>query len=218
MQFELAFIYLTIWLLMLWLGAIALEATGMERSRAHFQALSALSGTGFTTKDAETVVSHSTRRWIVTWMMFFGNAGFIMILILIIVSVQSNLHDFSAGRIILIALFIVVSALFIWLGMLDKVSTRMVRLFQRSKFLKHETTDWDLIYRDGNYGIFKLSVHYATGDDIALEHSPFYKPTIRILSIERDNEIMPFPDVDEKVMQGDVLLCYGKIRDIIKKT
>ncbi|MCX6005379.1 MAG: potassium transporter TrkA, partial [Chloroflexi bacterium] len=60
---ELAFLYLSIWLLMLWWGSVALEATGMQRSRAHFQALSALSGTGFTTKDSEAVVNHSVRRW-----------------------------------------------------------------------------------------------------------------------------------------------------------
>ena len=59
MQLELGFLYLAIWVMMLWLGSVSLEATGMERSRAHFQALSALSGTGFTTKDSETVVNLS---------------------------------------------------------------------------------------------------------------------------------------------------------------
>jgi Trk-type K+ transport system membrane component len=97
MQLELAFIYLAIWLLMLWWGSLALEATGMERSRAYFQALSALSGTGFTTKDAETVVNHSTRRWIVTWLMFFGNAGFITVLILIIISFRAIHCSVMAG-------------------------------------------------------------------------------------------------------------------------
>jgi Trk-type K+ transport system membrane component len=100
MQLELGFLYLAVWLMMLWLGSVALEATGMERSRAHFQALSALSGTGFTTRDAETVVNHSSRRWIVTWLMFFGNAGFITVLILIIFSVQSSLGSISVERII----------------------------------------------------------------------------------------------------------------------
>ena len=143
MQLELAFIYLAIWLLMLWWGSLALEATGMERSRAYFQALSALSGTGFTTKDAETVVNHSTRRWIVTWLMFFGNAGFITVLILIIISFQSNLGNIPVERSILIGFLIVTSALFIWLGMMDRVSTAMVRFFRRSRFFKHEVTDWD---------------------------------------------------------------------------
>jgi Trk-type K+ transport system membrane component len=147
MQLELAFVYLAIWLLMLWWGSLALEATGMERSRAHFQALSALSGTGFTTKDAETVVNHSTRRWIVTWLMFFGNAGFIAVLILIIISFQSNLGNIPVERSILIGFLIITSTLFIWLGMMDKVSTAMVRFFRRSRFFKHEVTDWDLIHR-----------------------------------------------------------------------
>ena len=101
MQLEIAFLYMAIWLMMLWLGSVALEATGMERSRAHFQALSALSGTGFTTRDAETVVSHSSRRWIVTWLMFFGNAGFVTVLTLIIISVQSNITNISVARLII---------------------------------------------------------------------------------------------------------------------
>ena len=54
MQILIMLFFLLVWLFILWIGAIALESTGLERSRARFQALSALSGTGFTTgKDGQ---------------------------------------------------------------------------------------------------------------------------------------------------------------------
>ena len=57
------------------IGAIALEMTGMDRSRARFQALSAFTGTGFTTRETEMVINHPRRRKIVTYLMILGNAG-----------------------------------------------------------------------------------------------------------------------------------------------
>ena len=46
--------------------------TGMDRKRAVFQALSAFSGTGFTTKEAEFVVNHPVRRRVIIWLMILG--------------------------------------------------------------------------------------------------------------------------------------------------
>ena len=62
-------------------AAIALMMTGMDRKRAVFQALSAFSGTGFTTKEAESVVNNPLRRRIVSWLMILGNAGIVTVII-----------------------------------------------------------------------------------------------------------------------------------------
>ena len=216
MQLELGFLYLAVWLMMLWLGSVILEATGMERSRAHFQALSALSGTGFTTKDAETVVNYSTRRWIVTWLMFFGNAGFITILILIIISVQSNI---SLGRIVFVAALVFACLLFVWLGMMDRVSNSMVRFLRRRRFLQQDVTDWDIVHREGDYGVFRIAMHHKLHDaDFSLSSSPFWKPTIGILAIERDSEVITFPTARAKIQRGDTLLYYGKVEEIMGLT
>ena len=48
------------------IGGFALQLTGIEPEIARFQALSAFSGTGFTTREAERVAGHKTRRRIVT--------------------------------------------------------------------------------------------------------------------------------------------------------
>ena len=59
-------------------ASIALMMTGLAKPKARFQALSAFSGTGFTTREAESIVNHPQRRKIVRWLMMGGNAGHIL--------------------------------------------------------------------------------------------------------------------------------------------
>ncbi len=59
------------------IGAIAFQLTGLEWSLAKFQSLSCFSGTGFTTREAELVTGHPQRRRIATVLIVLGNAGFI---------------------------------------------------------------------------------------------------------------------------------------------
>ena len=49
-------------------AAIALMMTGLDHKRSIFQALSAFTGTGFTTKEAEKVINHPLRRKIIIWL------------------------------------------------------------------------------------------------------------------------------------------------------
>mgnify|MGYP000457006573 CR=1 FL=1 len=57
------------------LGSIAFQFTGMEPRMAMFQALSALTNTGFTTSAAESVVEHRTRRLIASILIIIGYIG-----------------------------------------------------------------------------------------------------------------------------------------------
>ena len=50
-------------------AAIALMMTGMDEKRARFQALSAFTGTGFTTREAESIMSNHLRRQIISLLM-----------------------------------------------------------------------------------------------------------------------------------------------------
>jgi len=62
-------------------ASIALMMTGLEKYKARFQALSAFSGTGFTTKEAEVVVNHPKRRNIIRYLMIMGNAGIATVIV-----------------------------------------------------------------------------------------------------------------------------------------
>jgi len=73
------FIVVLVALLIARVATVALIATGMPQEIAKFQSRSALSGVGFTTGEAETVVGHPVRRRIVFILMLVGNAGFVTI-------------------------------------------------------------------------------------------------------------------------------------------
>jgi len=68
------------------IGGFALQLTGIEPEVARFQALSAFSGTGFTTREAERVVGHRTRRRIVTILIVLGNAGTVTVIATLVAS------------------------------------------------------------------------------------------------------------------------------------
>jgi ABC-type multidrug transport system fused ATPase/permease subunit len=215
MQFELALIFIIIWLLMLWFGAIALEATGMERRKARFQALSALTGTGFTTRDAEDIVGHPRRRSIASWLMFFGNAGIVLFVILLISYVGANLASLSLVRVgVLIAPIIIFLAL-IWLGVVDKLGTKLANLFKRSRYFTSELSSREIVHQAGDYSIARLTIGRKAPEvgckigDISLA-----KHKINILAIERGDKTVAFPEAKEIVLAGDHLLCYGKTDEI----
>src|SRR4030042_5928748 len=62
------------------IGAIAFQLTGLEWSLAKFQALSCFSGTGFTTKEAELITSNKQRRKIASVLIILGNAGLVIMI------------------------------------------------------------------------------------------------------------------------------------------
>ena len=65
---------LTVSFVVVRIGAIAFQLTGLEWSLAKFQALSCFSGTGFTTKESELITSNKQRRKIASILIILGNA------------------------------------------------------------------------------------------------------------------------------------------------
>ena len=116
-------------------------------------------------------------------------------------------------------MLLVACALFIWLGMMGRVSDVMVRFMRKKSFLNQAITDWDLFHREGDYGIFRISMqHVLQGADARLKDLPFCKPSISMLALEWDGEVIPFPSSEIKAETGDMLLCYGKITEIMSIT
>ncbi len=73
------------------IGATALMMTGLSRPVADFQAVSCFFGVGFTTAEAEMIVTHPVRRRIATHLIIAGNIGVTTALgALIITFVQSD--------------------------------------------------------------------------------------------------------------------------------
>ncbi len=67
-------------------ATMALTLTGLSGEVARFQARSALSGVGFTTSEAESVVTHPVRRRIVLVLMLAGSAGIVTVMATLLLS------------------------------------------------------------------------------------------------------------------------------------
>ncbi len=77
-------------------GAIALRMTGLDEKTAQFQALSAFTRAGFTTRESEMVVSHPQRRRIITWLIVLGNAGILAAIVTATSSLTTS-TDYKLG-------------------------------------------------------------------------------------------------------------------------
>lgn len=199
-------------------GAIALMMTGLDRKRAIFQSLSSFTGTGFTTREAETVVHHPTRRKIVSWLMILGNAGFVTL----IVTTTSTMVT-SKG----ITLPINIIVLAAGSGLIYKLVSgrKLMRKFEvyiekqliKSPAFIEEAPMEDLLHLMEGYGLVKGIIEEGSpliGNTV--HDLGTHKGNIRILGIERKDDWMPTPGDDEKVQDGDRLIIYGNMAELKK--
>lgn len=75
-------------------GATAFMMTGLSRSVAEFQAISCFFGVGFTTHEAEMIVTHPVRRRIAVHLIVVGNIGLTSAVGAFIITFMGNERDF----------------------------------------------------------------------------------------------------------------------------
>jgi len=202
-------------------ASVALMMTGMEKKKARFQALSAFSGTGFTTKEAEFVVNHPQRRKIVTWLIIFGNAG----IVAVIVTATSSMATSRGYHLPLNVLILIVGIFLIYKIATYKKFTRYWEKFIENKLIKspvfEEAATEDLLHFLEGYGLVKKIV----GDKSSLIGKTLAKSHLRekgavVLGIEREKSWIPVPKASEVIKQGDRLVVYGPLnalKDILKE-
>ncbi|MCJ7514555.1 MAG: TrkA C-terminal domain-containing protein [Dehalococcoidia bacterium] len=220
MQPELMLVVITIWMFILWFGSIALEATGMERRKARFQALSALTGTGFSTREAEDVVNHPRRRLIAGWMMFLGSVGIILFLLLILVIIVVGVKPAkptSSVSLVLSALPALALLVLYWIGVADKLATVIVSWLKRTAYFRPELSNTEIIYQAGEHSLARLTVGKA-GPEVGskISDTRLARGNIKVLAIERGDKVLFYPEAKEVVRAGDRLIYYGSTEEIRK--
>ena len=215
MQIGVMFIFLGLWLLLWWVGSIALEATGMERGKARFQALSAFSGTGFTTQEAESIVNHTQRRRIAICLIFLGNAGIVAFLILLVLYIRAGMvwPSLILLGIIVGGILIIIFAL--WSGVVDKLTNVVLALIGKRGVVPALI----VLHREGDYALARLRV--KEGSPFAgrgVQDAGFAKSTIVILDLKRGKQSLPLSTTRERLRPGDELLCYGRLADFSDMT
>jgi hypothetical protein len=207
-------LFAIVWLLVFWLGSIALEATGMERHKARFQALSAITGTGFTTIEAESVVNHPKRRRIVAWLILLGTTGVITFLVGLIVAVRGGVEAPSTLFIIVVISLIALVIVIIRIGIVSRIGDLILRFVSTGPG-RNWLIDKEILYQTGSYVVVRIRLDekvVKTGmkiGDIGL-----MEEGMTIIAIERKHTVLSFPGIDEQVQPGDQLLCYGEVAKI----
>ncbi len=194
-------------------AAIALMMTGMDEKRAGFQALSAFSGTGFTTKEAELVINYPLRRRIITWLMILGNVG----IVTVIVTTTTSLVT-SKGFTLPINVVILLLGIYV----IYRVATRKGFIKRWENYIKgrlikshafEEGIAEDLLHLIEGYGLVRVTIkedHPFIG--CSLLECKLTKKGLLVLGIERGKSWIPIPKAREKMNKGDNIIVYGPLK------
>jgi len=201
-------------------AAIALMITGLDRQRAVFQALSAFTGTGFTTKEAERVINNPLRRKIISWLMILGNAG----IVTVIITATSSFINIKGSVLPIHAAIMIIGILVIYKIATSKGFIKRWEGFIERKLVKlshfEEEAVEDLLHLLEGYGLVQTIV--KKGSPVAglvLSECKLCREDTLLIGIERDRKWIPIPKLQEKIQEGDKLILYGnlkKLREILK--
>ena len=212
-------------------GAIALELTGMPDEQAGFQALSAFSGVGFTTREAEFALEHPQRRKIISALIKLGNAGIITTLITLggtLLSGKSIIRTFSSDRRwdwlplnmpIIILLFSVLSLFFLSKALRRPSVSRVVKEVVAAVLLKTKLVKplsiHEVLVNGNGYGIFQIEISSKNplAGKTALE-SRLKQNDIKLLYLNRLSESINSPDEHLRLEVGDIAAFYGPVTAI----
>ena len=199
------------------ISAVALNLTGLSEKQAFFQALSAFTGTGFTTRDSELVVQNEIRRKIVMFLMIMGNAGLVSVITTLILSFsRGGIHPF----------FINVTLILFAILVLIKVSSNkefarkltkkiQARLVQSPTFTKRPVEE--VLRLAEGYGVAEVTLSDECAEvGKTLFESSFRQQDILILAIERGKDVIPAPHASDRLLASDTVICYGKLANIEK--
>lgn len=197
-------------------AAIALMMTGLEKQRAIFQALSSFTGTGFTTKEAESVVRYPARRKIISLLMIFGNAGFVTVIITATSSMVTTEMKTLPINILLLAVGIFV----IYKIATSKGFIKRWENYIEEKLIKYrpfeEAPVEDLLHLFEGFGLVRATIaENSKWVGASISNVCSSDRGIIFLGIERGRMWIPAPTSSETIQAGDSLVVYGEL-DVLK--
>ena len=216
------------------LGGIALELTGLDKHVARFQAVSCFTGTGFTTREAETVAANPRRRKIASVLMIVGFAGFVTLIGTFAGSVKD--HDAILQFPLNFLSPLIPQKYYPWLnlgfylivGLSLWRALRSSRLAGRvNRFLRRHLEKRDLIkpvnfnelmVATGGWGVCRIDIR--EGNPVVgktIHDLDLHNFQIHPLAIQRNSKTLPMPKSDTRLEKNDLLICFGKLTTIREK-
>jgi len=197
------------------IGGIALELTGLSPDVASFQAQSAFSGVGFTTQESEVIVTHPVRRKIIRILILLGSAGItssIATLVLTFVG-QSPRTILIRGSILGIGsafIFLFARSRYIY-NFMKKIITKALEKWTTVKIYDYE----QMLGLSRGYTISRITVRENSWlSDRKLKDLKLESEGILVLAIYRkvngEEKYIGAPTGDSVIKPGDILICYSR--------
>jgi uncharacterized membrane protein YuzA (DUF378 family) len=132
------FVLLSLSVFVVRVASVALRLTGLDDSSARFQSLSAYTGTGFTTIEAEAIVNYPVRRKIISLLMIVGNVGLVGVFAALVASLVHT--EGETGAVIEQLAWLAAGLALLWFVVLNKTADRALcfvigRVLQSTAFL-----------------------------------------------------------------------------------
>jgi hypothetical protein len=198
-------------------AAVALEHTGLSRDAARFQARSAFTGAGFTTAEAEHVVSHPVRRRIIMWLMLVGNVGIVSAMAALLMSAIDLRSEQGVG--VVLGVLVGGLALLVLLGTNPWVDRQMCSAIRWAlcRWTDLDAEDYSrLLHLSDGYSVSKFSV--SEGDWMAgraLHGASLTEEGILVLGVECPGGLfIGAPSAAVEVRAGDEVLIYGQAEPV----
>jgi hypothetical protein len=198
------------------IGAVALEMSGMDRQVARFQALSAFTGTGFTTREAEDVIRHPERRRVVAALILLGYAGIVTLsaglLQALLVGGAGEQHWAVVRNLVLLVVALILFYQFIVWPRLAARIDRGIRAGLHSSLGLEPAKVEELLTAAEGWAIVRFEVpEDCQFADRTLAQSRLRDRGMLVLAIERGEKLIPSPGAASVILPGDVLLAYGRL-------
>lgn len=205
------FIVVVVSLLISRVATVALSLTGLSREAARFQARSALSGVGFTTSEAESVVNHPVRRRIVLALMLVGSAGIVTAVATLMLSFVGASAAQAQTRLLALAGGLLAILLISRSALVDRWLSRMIGAALK-RWTNLETRDYaELLRLSRDFAVLELQVRPR--DWVAnrtLGELSLRDEGVAVLGVERSGGgYVAAPGWSTQVRPGDTLILYG---------
>ncbi|WP_299392568.1 TrkA C-terminal domain-containing protein [Pelagibius sp.] len=205
------FVVLTLSVLVIRTGAVALRLTGLPEATARFQARSAFTGTGFTTSESEALVNHPVRRRIISLLMVVGSLGFVSVMATVIVSLVGS--SGSQGSMVQQLLWLAAVLVVLWFVALNPVADRIMCRFISALLTKTEgfggRRPLTLLQLPADHCVLQVLAHPDSGlVGRNLQDIPFGDRLI--LGLEKpDGRFLNRPAAEQALEAGDQVFLYG---------
>jgi hypothetical protein len=210
-------------LVMVRFATVSLTLTGVSKDLAQFQALSAFTGSGFTTKESEEIVNHPLRRRIVMHLMLLGNVGIVIAISSLLLSFLSTTnrddlwYDDLWVKLVVLSLGVVFLLILASSHYVEQLMWR-VNTWALRRWVHIEVHDYTKLLRLAhNYIVCELAVRedeWLTGRTLA--ELQLASEGVLVLGIERrDGTYLGAPRGLTKVEAGDSLILYGQQETLI---